>query len=203
MSGGSDGGGWYACGTRPRGWWHVGRCRGISRVRDGTLMTPGHTAVQVRSSECGHICSHTKTNRLVVAHRWIPIGCLSPLPATYGSLLCDYGAYHQESGRCAHFFPVRNGAVVMVSCGPSQYCTQLEKLINALNPVLSPMNVLNPVLSPINVSTLVLSSIDVLNLVLSQMNFFNPALSLINVLSQVLSSTNVLNPIFPLINVLI
>ena len=32
------------------GWLHVGRCQSTSRVRGDTLMTPDHTAVQVRSS---------------------------------------------------------------------------------------------------------------------------------------------------------
>ena len=31
------------------GWSHVGRCRGTSRVRGDTLMTPDHTTVQVCS----------------------------------------------------------------------------------------------------------------------------------------------------------
>ena len=44
------GGGWYACGTKPRGRSHVVRCRSISLVRSDTLMTPDHIAVKVRCS---------------------------------------------------------------------------------------------------------------------------------------------------------
>ena len=46
----AEGGGWYACGTRPRGLVACQRCRNISRVRGDTLMTRNHTAFQVRSS---------------------------------------------------------------------------------------------------------------------------------------------------------
>ena len=39
---------------KARGWLHVRRCRSTSRVQGDTLMTPDHTAVQVRSSGKGH-----------------------------------------------------------------------------------------------------------------------------------------------------
>ena len=57
LGGGRDGGGgWYACGTKTR---ERRKTRGLIerrqmpehfRVRGDTLMTPDHTAVQVRSS---------------------------------------------------------------------------------------------------------------------------------------------------------
>ena len=52
LVGGMDGvgGGWYACGTRRRGWSHVGRCLSSSRVRGNTVTTPDHTTVHVRIS---------------------------------------------------------------------------------------------------------------------------------------------------------
>ena len=54
LGGGMDGdGGWYACGRIPGGWSHVGRSRSTSRVSCDTLMTPDHTAFQVRSSGYG------------------------------------------------------------------------------------------------------------------------------------------------------
>ena len=43
-------GGWLACGTRPWGWSRIGKCSCIFRVRGDTLMSPDHTAFQVRSS---------------------------------------------------------------------------------------------------------------------------------------------------------
>ena len=44
LGGDRNGGGeWYACGLSQGGWSHVWRCRGTSRVRDDTLMTPDHT----------------------------------------------------------------------------------------------------------------------------------------------------------------
>ena len=43
------GGGWDACGTNPRGWSHVGRCRSTFRVRGDTPMTPDHSTFQARN----------------------------------------------------------------------------------------------------------------------------------------------------------
>ena len=51
FGGGRDGGGGlYACGTKPTDCPNVGRCQSTSQVRSDTLMTPDHTALQVRSS---------------------------------------------------------------------------------------------------------------------------------------------------------
>ena len=52
LGGGRDGGdGWCACGTKARGWSHVGICWSNCRLRCDTLKTSlGHIAVQVRSS---------------------------------------------------------------------------------------------------------------------------------------------------------
>ena len=44
------GGGWYACGTKPRGRKHIGRYQSTSRVRGDTLITPDHIAFHVGSS---------------------------------------------------------------------------------------------------------------------------------------------------------
>ena len=49
---GDGGGGWYACGTKPGGS-IVERCQSTSQVRGDILMTPDHTAIQVRSSGLG------------------------------------------------------------------------------------------------------------------------------------------------------
>ena len=51
LGGGRDGGGdWRCMQDKARsGWSHVGRCQSTSTVRDDTLMSPHHTAFQVRS----------------------------------------------------------------------------------------------------------------------------------------------------------